>query len=100
MPHFIVGRTIKKRTSDFNAKFPDAIELLVRGLRSGLPVTETLAVVAQEVPGPVGEEFKGVVERDDTRVLRAGRSRGQGEYQPPDGGCSPRYGEHGWVFLC
>ena len=35
----------------------------MRGLRSGLPVTETLAVVAQEVPGPVGEEFKGVVER-------------------------------------
>ena len=63
LPHFIVGRTIKKRTNNFNAKFPDAIELLVRGLRSGLPVTETLAVVAQEVPGPVGEEFKGVVER-------------------------------------
>ena len=41
-----------------NERFPDAIELLVRGLRSGLPVTETLAVVAQEIPGPVGEEFK------------------------------------------
>jgi tight adherence protein B len=63
LPHFIVSRAIKKRTAQFNAKFPDAIELLVRGLRSGLPVTETLAVVAQEVPGPVGEEFKGVVER-------------------------------------
>ena len=63
IPHFIVGRFIKKRTDDFNTKFPDAIELLVRGLRSGLPVTETLAVVAQEVPGPVGEEFKGVVDR-------------------------------------
>jgi len=63
IPHFIVGRFIKKRTDAFNAKFPDAIELLVRGLRSGLPVTETLAVVAQEVPGPVGEEFKGIVER-------------------------------------
>jgi tight adherence protein B len=35
----------------------------VRGLRSGLPVAETLGVVAQEVPGPVGEEFKAVVER-------------------------------------
>ena len=39
-------------------QFPEAIELLVRGLRSGLPVTETLGVVAAEVPGPVGEEFK------------------------------------------
>ncbi len=63
LPHFIVNRAIKKRTNKFNVKFPDAIELLVRGLRSGLPVTETLAVVAQEVPGPVGEEFKGIVER-------------------------------------
>ena len=63
LPHFVVNRAIKKRTNQFNAKFPDAIELLVRGLRSGLPVTETLNVVAQEVPGPVGVEFKGIVER-------------------------------------
>ncbi|MBX7539971.1 type II secretion system F family protein [Qipengyuania sphaerica] len=63
IPHFVVSRAIKKRTNEFNVKFPDAIELLVRGLRSGLPVTETLAVVAQEVPGPVGQEFKGIVER-------------------------------------
>ena len=63
LPHMAVGYFIKKRTSDFNAKFPDAIELLVRGLRSGLPVTETLGVVAQEVPGPVGFEFKSIVER-------------------------------------
>ncbi|WP_299191431.1 type II secretion system F family protein [uncultured Erythrobacter sp.] len=63
LPHLVVGFFINKRTNDFNAKFPDAIELLVRGLRSGLPVTETLGVVAQEVDGPVGVEFKGIVER-------------------------------------
>ena len=63
LPHMVVSHFIKKRLNNFNAKFPDGIELLVRGLRSGLPVTETLAVVAQEVPGPVGSEFKGVVER-------------------------------------
>jgi len=63
LPHLVVGFFIKRRTAGFNAKFPDGIELLVRGLRSGLPVTETLAVVAQEVEGPVGVEFKGVVER-------------------------------------
>ncbi len=63
IPHFVVGYFTRKRTNQFNAKFPDAIELLVRGLRSGLPVTETLSVVAQEIPGPVGLEFKGVVER-------------------------------------
>jgi len=69
IPHFVVSRAIKKRTEQFNVKFPDAIELLVRGLRSGLPVTETLGVVAQEVPGPVGVEFKGVVDR-----IRVGRT--------------------------
>ncbi|WP_095012811.1 type II secretion system F family protein [Tsuneonella mangrovi] len=63
IPHMVVNFFIKRRTNGFNAKFPDAIELLVRGLRSGLPVTETLAVVATEIPGPVGVEFKGIVER-------------------------------------
>jgi tight adherence protein B len=63
IPHMVVGRYIKKRTNKFNARFADAIDLLVRGLRSGLPVTETLQVVAQEIPGPVGVEFKGIVER-------------------------------------
>ena len=62
-PHVAVNYFIKRRANNFNAKFPDAIELLVRGLRSGLPVAETLGVVASEVPGPVGEEFKAAVER-------------------------------------
>ena len=63
LPHLVVGRAIAKRGNAFTAKFPDAIELLVRGLRSGLPVTETLGVVAQEVPGPTGEEFKQITDR-------------------------------------
>ncbi|WP_137681075.1 type II secretion system F family protein [Aurantiacibacter suaedae] len=63
IPHMVVSHFIKKRMNQFNAKFPDAIELLVRGLRSGLPVSETLSVVAQEIPGPVGAEFRSVVER-------------------------------------
>jgi tight adherence protein B len=63
IPHLVVNFFINKRTNAFVSKFPDALELLVRGLRSGLPVTETLGVVAQEVPGPVGLEFRGVVDR-------------------------------------
>ncbi len=63
LPHLVVGHFIKSRGNQFTSKFPDAIELLVRGLRSGLPVTETLGVVAKELPGPVGEEFKMVTER-------------------------------------
>lgn len=69
IPHMAVNFLVKRRTNQFNAKFPDAIELLVRGLRSGLPVTETLTVVSQEVPGPVGEEFKAITDR-----IRVGRT--------------------------
>ncbi|GHC99362.1 type II secretion system F family protein [Novosphingobium pokkalii] len=63
IPHFVVNRAITKRTNAFVTRFPDALELLVRGLRSGLPITETLGVVASELPGPVGEEFKLVTDR-------------------------------------
>lgn len=63
LPHYVVGYLVKKRVNEFTNKFPDAIELLVRGLRSGLPVTETLGIVSSEVPGPVGAEFKLVTER-------------------------------------
>jgi tight adherence protein B len=63
IPHMVVGFLIGKRTNAFVSKFPDGIELLVRGLRSGLPVTETLGIVATEVPGPVGYEFKSIIDR-------------------------------------
>ena len=63
LPHLVVNFLIGKRTNAFITKFPDGIELLVRGLRSGLPVTETLGIVASEVPGPVGSEFKSVIDR-------------------------------------
>lgn len=63
LPHMVVSFFINRRSNQFTAKFPDAIELLVRGLRSGLPVTETLGVISSEIPGPVGEEFKLVTDR-------------------------------------
>jgi tight adherence protein B len=62
-PHFIVGKMIKRRVTKFNSNFPDAIDLMVRGLRSGLPVTETMAIVSGEIPGPVGVEFRLVADR-------------------------------------
>jgi tight adherence protein B len=59
-PHFIIGKMILRRVKKFTNNFPDAIELMVRGLRSGLPITETLGIVASEIPGPVGVEFRMV----------------------------------------
>ncbi|MFA5989997.1 MAG: type II secretion system F family protein [Sphingomonas sp.] len=63
IPHMVVGFFVKRRIAKFTAKFPDGIELLVRGLRSGLPITETMSVVGQEVDGPVGVEFRLITDR-------------------------------------
>ena len=62
-PHFFIGKMINRRINKFNSNFPDAIELMVRGLRSGLPITETLGIVAGEIPGPVGVEFRIVADK-------------------------------------
>jgi tight adherence protein B len=62
-PHFVIGFMIKRRVNKFNSNFPDAIELMVRGLRSGLPITETLGIVASEIIGPVGVEFRMVTDK-------------------------------------
>jgi tight adherence protein B len=63
VPHFVIGYLIKRRINKFNSNFPDAIELMVRGLRSGLPITETLGIVASEIGGPVGLEFRAVSDK-------------------------------------
>ena len=63
IPHFVIGVMIKRRLNKFNSNFPDAIELMVRGLRSGLPITETLGIVATEISGPVGVEFRAVADK-------------------------------------
>src|SRR4026209_503020 len=62
-PHFVVGKMINRRINKFNANFPDAIELMVRGLRSGLPITETMVIVAGEISGPVGVAFRSVADK-------------------------------------
>lgn len=71
-PHYVVGKLISRRVNRFTNNFPDALDLLVRGLRSGLPVSETMNVVSREVPGPVGEEFKLITER-----IKIGKSMDQ-----------------------
>ncbi|MBO9575936.1 MAG: type II secretion system F family protein [Sphingobium sp.] len=63
IPHIVVSKLIARRVGKFTNNFPDALDLLVRGLRSGLPVSETMLVVSREIPGPVGEEFKLITER-------------------------------------
>lgn len=79
LPQMVINSLINKRIMKFNSKFPDALELLVRGLRSGLPITETLGVVSTEVPGPVGEEFRLITER-----IKIGRTMEQALQETAD----------------
>ena len=58
LPHFVVGRLAGNRMKRFTAIFPDAIDLIVRGLKSGLPVAESINAVGAEMADPVGHEFR------------------------------------------
>ncbi|MGB0695173.1 MAG: type II secretion system F family protein [Rhodospirillaceae bacterium] len=60
LPLSVVDMLGNRRTAKFNAGFPDAIDLMVRGLKSGLPVNESISAVGREMTGPVGEEFRSV----------------------------------------
>ena len=50
-------RRRSQRISSFADQLPDAIDIIVRGVRVGLPLTSALALVAREMPDPVGTEF-------------------------------------------
>jgi tight adherence protein B len=60
IPHFLVGRMGKKRIARFLALFPEAIDLMVRALRSGLPISEAIINAAHEIGDPVGTEFRTI----------------------------------------
>jgi tight adherence protein B len=63
LPHKLISKMIKRRVAKFTARFPDAIDLMVRGLRSGLPISETVGVVGDEIQGPISEEFRAVSDK-------------------------------------
>ena len=69
LPHRITGRMGTKRINKFLANFPEAIDTICRGLRSGLPITETITTVGNELPDPIGIEFTRVSDG-----VRMGRS--------------------------
>jgi tight adherence protein B len=60
LPHIATGFMGRRRQNKFNALFPEAIDLIVRGLKSGLPASESIRVVGQEIADPVGVEFREV----------------------------------------
>ncbi len=62
LPKMVIGSLAKSRQKKFTAHFADAMDLIVRGIRSGLPINECFTVVAREFDPPLGEEFRLLVE--------------------------------------
>ena len=60
LPHLVIGRMGKRRLKAFIALFPDAIDLVVRALRSGLPVSEAIVGAGHEIADPVGAELRQI----------------------------------------
>ena len=62
LPRWIVGFLAKARMKKFSLEFPNAVDVIVRGIKSGLPVHECFKIIARESPAPLGPAFKKLVE--------------------------------------
>lgn len=62
LPKWWLNKKIKKRQKQFTAIFADAIDIIVRGIKSGLPVGECISMIGREMAEPVGQEFRLITE--------------------------------------
>ncbi len=62
LPRWIVGMGIGARQKKFTQQFSDGIDVIVRGVKSGLPLIECLRIIADESPAPLGSEFSRVID--------------------------------------
>ncbi len=62
LPRWIVGFLAGRRAKKFVAEFADASDIIVRGIKTGLPVHECLQIIGKETPEPLAAEFRLLVE--------------------------------------
>lgn len=62
LPRWVVGFIGKRRMKKFSMEFANAVDVIVRGIKSGLPVHECFKIIAKESPAPLGPEFQTLVE--------------------------------------
>jgi len=62
LPRFYLGFLAKRRIKKFSAAFADAVDILVRGIKTGLPVNDCFKIIARESPQPLGGEFQRMLE--------------------------------------
>jgi tight adherence protein B len=60
VPHWLAGRLGRRRMMGFVGLFPEAIDLMVRALRAGLPISEAIVNAGREIGDPVGVEFRTI----------------------------------------
>jgi tight adherence protein B len=57
LPRWVLNFLTARREKKFTNEFANAIDVIVRSVKSGLPTNEALKIVAKEIPDPVGQEF-------------------------------------------
>jgi tight adherence protein B len=62
LPRFYVKRQQSKRLIKFNEQLPDMLNLMVNGLRAGYSVMQAMEAVSRELPPPICDEFRRVVQ--------------------------------------
>lgn len=62
LPRWVLGFLAKGRIKKFTEAFSDAIDIIVRGIKSGLPVHDCLKIIGKESPEPLGGEFRTLTE--------------------------------------
>ena len=62
LPRWVVGFLAKRRMKKFSLEFANSVDVIVRGIKSGLPVHECFKIIARESPAPLGPEFQRLVE--------------------------------------
>ncbi|MDM9646944.1 type II secretion system F family protein [Rhizobium sp. S163] len=62
LPRWILGFLIKRRQNKFLDEFPNALDVIVRSIKSGLPLNDSIRLIANEGKEPVKGEFRRVVE--------------------------------------
>jgi len=62
LPRWVVTFLANRRIKKFTMAFSDAIDIIVRGIKSGLPVHDCLKIIGRESPEPLGAEFRTMVE--------------------------------------
>lgn len=62
LPKMVVTLLANRRTSRFTGQFAEALDVIVRGLRTGLPLGECIAAIGHDMPAPLGAEFRLITE--------------------------------------